>query len=402
MAEQQTFAVGQVVKFKGYEVSTTEEDQDALLKTGEVVKITDMNKDKGGGLVLTVKPVDTQGTVIEARQGDQLFPEEVEILAMPEAGPAKAAPKAKKGTASKAKKATAKPKAKAAAKPAKKAATKSKTPPAKSKTAAPKVVGPKATGEIRPYHDPHVLELISTQDGDAIKAAQGLVNNQDEIYFTLGGVLQKLTEDGTHIQMGYEDSNKGFLKFVEDHIGNLERRKSYYLIRIYKTFCDAGWTRDDLEGIGWTKARILVDVGEEKLREKKGEWIGKATSLTRADLISEVRNSNVNAQEGANEKIKRTVYKFVLLGDANTMVEQAISHAKGSVDLDVKDRDSAAFEAVCTEYVMLNQDSEGAVLPTDEASLMEYARKRLDLHISVHGNVSDQDAPEEAEETEAT
>lgn len=427
MTEQQTLKVGQVVQFSGY--TALEEGVTPLLNDDDRIMIMKIGADEGGNATFEVRPVDDNGTVVPAREGDMLFADEFQVLsepeeepaAEPEAAPAK--PPRKATTKRQAAKAAAKKPETAAAKKKRVAAEKAaakKTTAAKPETAAAKKKrlaaekkaaaaekAAEATTEEAPAaeeteataspapkakltagdgyeHDPVVVALLR-KSNDIVKVARDLAAQHEEIYFKLGGVLAKIHEDGMHKEAGYEDSADGFDAYVNEKIGGLGKRKAYYLIKIYRHLRSAGISAGQLKSIGWTKARALSKVPVEDMDD---EWLEKARSLTRDALESEIKSTYVNAKEDGAETIRKTKYKFTLLGDANTLVEQAIDHAKKQVD----DGDAnKAFELICTEYLTMSQDVEGAptLLPKDGDALVEYAAEKLGLDIMVNGPVEE-------------
>jgi hypothetical protein len=422
-AEQtDTIKVGQVVEFTGY--TALQEGVAPLLKDGERVMIMKMGVDDDQNATFEVRPVNDKGNVVTSRDGDALYSDEFKVLdVQPE--PAKAKPKAttkrqkarnaakaeantktgkkpaKKAVAKKApaKKAAKKSTAKAAKKPAKKSAKTSAKGTGKKAAAKPKTATKsKAKASKKPAkqttqasgdadtgsdfkHDPAVLALIR-KSNDIIEVARTLSGQHEEIYFKLGGVLYQIKDQGMHVTAGYEDSVDGFDAYVEDHVGGVGKRKSYYLVKTYRHFRRAGITSKDMAAFGWTKARELTKIKPEDLND---EWLEKARTMTREELKAEISSTYVGASTEGRETIKKTTYKYVLLGDANTLVEQAMDHAKKQVD----DGDAnKAFEHVCTEYLNYCVDVEGAATMVPKtAEDLEQAAERLGLDITINGPV---------------
>jgi len=428
MTEQQTMKVGRVVQFTAY--TGLEEGVTPLLKEGERIMIMKINPgDEPKDTEFEVRPVDDNGAVLTDRDGDMLFMEEFKVLEpvtddapATDAKPAKALTKRQIAAAAKkeakaaevkaaaeakveedAKKAAAAAKSKAKSKAKPKAAAKSKTPAkakpaAKTKPAAKVTVAETVDAESQAAeeeaatskpvagtdytHDPAVMKLLR-KSNNIVDVARTLTAQHEEIYFKLGGVLAKIHEDNMHVVAGFEDTADGFDAYVNENIGGLGKRKAYYLIKIYRHLRQAGITSAQLKAIGWTKARALAKVPVEDLND---EWLEKARTSTRNDLEAEIKTTYVNAETGGNETIQRKTYRFTLTGDANTLVEQALTHAKeesGEQD------PNGAFEHICSTYVTLHADLDGAptLLPKNGDDLTAYAAEHLGLEIAIMGPV---------------
>ncbi len=441
---QETLKVGQVVSFKGY--TNLEEGISPLLTEGDRIMIMKINEgETDTDQEFEVRPVDEKGAVINGRDGDMLFSDEFNVLQPVEEVAVKAKAKAKTKTKVKAKAKTKRQIAKEAAvekaeakavKLAKEAAeakaaldeeapakkTKAKTTPkakvanAKAVKAAAKKVKTKAKTKTKTKakakvkakakeadhttdsdapvvdytHDPAVKALLR-KSNNIVEVASTLAAQHEEIYFKLGGVLAKIHGDGMHVDAGYEDTADGFDAYVNQNIGGLGKRKAYYLIKIYRHLRRAGITSAQLKTIGWTKARALSKVPVEDLND---EWLEKARTKTRNDLEAEIKASYVNAEEDGNETTRRVRYSFVLIGDANTLVERALEYSKsesGEVN------PNAAFENICTQYLALNENMEGAAtgLPMNGDELTEYAAEKLGLDISIMGPVNSEAGEED-------
>ena len=342
--------VGQIVEFVGYDML---EGISPVLEVGQHIRIEKLGEDEEGNLAYSVRPVLEDGTLDDDKEGDQIFAGEFKIIVPSE----KKAEKAKKKTAKKAKEVPVEAvepddENEEAAKFAAMDAANRVDPPQDEHGEELEISGdgeeyvPLIT-ESGIEHDPIVAKLIRSSN-DTTAVAYGLYVQHEELYFKLGGVLLELKENQIHLSDGYEyeDSAVGFAEFVKDHVG-LERRHCYYLIKMYKRFRHVGISVADLAVIGWTQARMLLKIPEEEL----GEWLEKAKELTREELEKAIEDSQENITD---EKISRRSYKFTLYGEAITLADQAMSHAKEQVDDD--DSGSKAFEYMCTQYLILETD----------------------------------------------
>ena len=83
----------------------------------------------------------------------------------------------------------------------------------------------------------------------------------------------------------------GGYETFESYLGSPElqfdRRKAYYLIQIYSTFCEGlNVKQEDISGIYWTTLRQILPIINKENHE---EWIEKARTLSRSDLELELR-----------------------------------------------------------------------------------------------------------------
>ncbi len=77
----------------------------------------------------------------------------------------------------------------------------------------------------------------------------------------------------------------------ESYLGSpelqFERRKAYYLIQIYSTFCENfNIKQEDISDIYWTTLREILPIIN---KENHQDWIEKARTLSRTDLNLEIK-----------------------------------------------------------------------------------------------------------------
>ena len=346
-AAEHEYKGGEIVSFLKYEEDLG--DQDPLLNEGDRMKVSEVKPD--GGLVCVI--VDDKNKPITGRQGDTVFPEEVSLLdADP---PAEQARKPRTRTTGK-KKPAAKSKTAAKAKPETKAKAKGKKdsqPVAKGKT-------DEKTEDETPVvinHDSAVAALINEMG--ALEAAETLVEQTEQSYFHLGGVLMEVREKGLHEQKGYTGA-KGFHDYVEMTLG-MKEGKARNLINIYSVFRDPRIVRKltpkRLKELGWAKAKQLSRLGVEQLLEHWDDVFGYAMKHSRNELIEHVKETYVVATTEGQEKVKKTKFTFSLIGDAAKSVNRALDEAKSLVGEDDLNK---AFEYICGEWLAMSVDTETA------------------------------------------
>ena len=345
-----TFAVGQKHKFKGY-TEALKEGEEPLFSPGEDVIVVEVMPD-----------IDKQGVKFKSLDGtrkETFFPEEIEIQPQETATP----PAAKSGKAPAKTDAPAKP---AAAKPAGKGG---KNLAAAAKAEGAKVAAKKAPVVKEPAKvDPPVV-LIDTpalkaaiqESGDAFKAAEFLQDQIEQNFFTLGGVLAHIQHDGLYKDK-YPDKG-GFEQYVENEL-EINPRKARYLINIYIKTTAAKHDEKRLASVGWTKARLIMQVMEHPDFNFE-KTIKFAEKHTRDELESWAKKTYVKAGRrgsggdsggsGSTEQVEKFTGKFAIFGASAEIANAAINKAK---ELCENDDISKALEYIMTEWATMTNNVE--------------------------------------------
>lgn len=433
----QTFSKGEYAKFKGYAVET----EDKKLEDGALVQVTGI-KDKGDeGVAYDVYAVDEKGVVIPNREGEEVFPEELDKTDPPvkAAGrtrtpaktaeatpapakttapakvPAKAAktvdPKqAAKDAKAKEKAAADKAKAKAAA-DKEKAKTKAAAEKEKAKAkAAKEKERAKAKAEreaaraakaaaAQPKEDAMMREVapmasvsVILSEKSALDAAAELVNRAEETDFTLGGVLQNIYMTGAYKQLGPNfDGKDGFALYC-DTVLSIGSRKAAYLMKTYIKFAVVlaalGKTHNEAEfaTIGWSKVKELARISEEELTRDFDKLLGLARNKTRDELVSYIKTTYEVVTRG--EQVQRTTFKFSLLAEEGATATRALEMAKGLIG---ENDDAKAFAYITGDWLN-NQD--GAETTLDQLKQLALARFGVTL---VEGSADGEESQQEGE-----
>jgi len=319
MSERILVEVGQIVEFAGYQ--SIEDDIKPMLEEGQRVVIDHIGPNPQGDMAYKVRPVDENDNIVEDATGDQIFDDEFKIMIVEE--PVIEEPKKNK-----------KPK-KTEEEPAIEPAIE-----ADSEKDPLEVEGVK--------HDPAIAEMIRSTN-DLIELAQKLHTEREELYYKLGGILLDIKEKKLHVAKGYDNNTEGFRGFVQDNVG-MAQRTAYYMMATYRRLRQANLTAVDLKGIGWTKARLLCEIKND---EDIGEFIEDAKKLSRTELENKIKSR----EHTSVDKIDKVRWTFTLYGESNSIIEQAMNHAKTQVD-EGKDSHNQAFEYICTQYLILETDTD--------------------------------------------
>lgn len=349
-----TFAVDQRVEFVGYSGTDIAEDA-KILVPGQILVITVA---KGGD--------DGYEAIVEGSDplvGDTVFPDEIKAAPTTKAGAKAAAASVKANTP---------PVTKSDAKAAK-AVTKAKetpvVPPVTDKPlnkkqqaqkdaadAAAKAAPTAATrvieGEVVRVQDTAAVAKV-LQGQDALTAAKALVEQSEETYFTLGGVLNHIYTEGSHKMIGFE-GKRGFADYVEKSLG-VAYRKAMYLISIYTYFRSLGVDEKRLAEIGWSKAKEMVGL---VTADAFNQVVDFASKHSREELSDYIKTNRVGTGEAGGDETDKKRFNFVLFGDAAAGVERALEAAKSEIEGEPKNLLSMAFELIVTEWAMTKENVE--------------------------------------------
>lgn len=323
MPERILVEVGQIVEFAGYQ--SIEDDVKPVLEEGQRIVINHIGPNQQGDMAYKVRPVNENDEIDEDLEGDQIFDDEFQIIVHEEEiEPAPKKTKSKKNT----------------------------------EKVVEEVIGDLGDGgsvledEEDPLevegvdHDPAIAEMIRSTN-DLTKLAQQLHTEREELYYKLGGILLDIKEKKLHVSEGYHDNTEGFRDYVADNVG-MAQRTAYYMMATYKRLRQANLTAQDLQGIGWTKARLLCEIKDDK---DIAGFVEDAKTLSRKELEHKIKSR----EHTSEDKISKTRWTFTLYGEANSIIEQAINHAKTQVE-EGKDAHNQAFEYICTQYLILETD----------------------------------------------
>lgn len=352
-----TIHPGARVVFSGY--SELPEGTEPIFEQGQHLRIAQVNPD--GSFVAL--PADGEGP------GDTVFPEEVTMVEVSTDAPvAEAAPapkieaKAKGKAKSKAKAAEPVQEAPAVAEaPVPKVKAKAKTKAAEPVVETPEPMETAPVTETTAIVASGIVDTAAVQailaEQDALDAAKSLVAQVEETYFTLGGVLHHINNEGIHKSLGY-DGKRGFADYCDKELG-IQYRKAMYLIDIYAKFRALGVDEKRLTEIGWSKAKELTNIATA---ENFDELVDYAKDHSRDEVVA-LKQSYVNGSEAPAdlERVKKSVFKFALFSDQAEIAQRALDNAKdltGSEDL------SQAFEYICIDWLQLTESTD---IPLEDA-----------------------------------
>ena len=236
-------------------------------------------------------------------------------------------------------------------------------------------------GEVAPSRgDDRAIASSSAEHQDALDAAKSLVQQVDNTYFSLGGVLAQIKDEGIHETIGY-GGERGFADYVETEL-QLEPRKAQYLMKIYRTFAELDVDQKRVSEIGWSKIRELTRIPTDRLKSDLDELLVYACEHTRNELLEHVRAEYGSAGDGGNQASRMVRRSFLLFADQAEIVDRALSVAGA---LGETDKPYQALEHICCEWSQMTEGVEvdlqdaiatlearyGVVIRYDEASASE-------------------------------
>lgn len=187
--------------------------------------------------------------------------------------------------------------------------------------------------------DSALLTEGGESESEVRKKVKVLVQNVDESYMDLGRLLFRVHAGHYWSDWGFED----FGAYVAEELG-FEERKAKYLLAIWKRFrVDLGVPASKLKRIGWSKAKELLPVVDEKNYE---EWLDKARTMKVRDLQKAVQKKRGKKTGSEGETFHSLNLKFS--DDQWSNVETAMEQAASEADSDKKGH---LIDLICTEYL---------------------------------------------------
>lgn len=199
--------------------------------------------------------------------------------------------------------------------------------------------------------DAELVGMIEDADGGVIGLVDDLAEESGGTDYRLGGALYNAWIDGEYkdVDDGEYDGEKGFERYVVDHVG-LGYRKACYLMNVYANFRKHGVDSDVVSEIGWSKAAKIAEVLTEENKDELVEMAKESTVLEITDNIKEMKS-----RKGTDTRvvIKKTRFKFALVEDQGEVIRGYLEQAAESLSLTSMDE---CFAHIVTEWAQANLD----------------------------------------------
>ena len=182
-------------------------------------------------------------------------------------------------------------------------------------------------------------------EDQAFSMVPSLLNNIDQTYFRLGGVLHKIQSQGWYLDKGYDN----FRAYVESE-GGMAYRKAMYLISIYTNLTSAGVSWNSVSALGWT---ILKDLAAYLTTENVDEWVEALKNMTVLQAQEYIK-AKTAASDGPNNNddtvasSSLTTITFKVHADQKETIKEAIAKNKHEAGTEF---DSVALENICINYL---------------------------------------------------
>ena len=234
------------------------------------------------------------------------------------------------------------------------------------RTAFRRMFCPEKTETFDPNDPFHLIsERVENLEHEAIlPKIQELSQNVGLNYYELGGVFSLVAAKDWYTEEGFET----FKDWVEQKT-DVKYIKARYLARIYDKIITLALPWEKVEGIGWSKLMLLLDVINEDNME---EWLKKARMLSwRAlkQMIDELKKDSVEDPDEDESDEKMVQFNIRLFASQKETVEESItkmaeesgknratslewihaSHLAGTIDTEAMTRLAAKAEARAPE-----------------------------------------------------
>ena len=243
-----------------------------------------------------------------------------------------------------------------------------------------------ASGFVSTSFQELILKIGLLDQGDAICAVTQAVErldsikeNNDQIYFELGGTLSKVKANG------WFKGHERFDDFVRE-LAQMHPKKAHNLIKIYDAIVAAKVDWSNVQNPGWTKMRYIARIIDEK---NSGYWLQLARDIGRRELEERVR-AEVAKLKGQHASVKepkqKKSYKFH--ADQYETEQAAIDKMKEQFGTKY---DEVALEHICIDFMATEPLSKKVTYLSDERKIVllrilsrEIGRERA--HDAVEGS----------------
>lgn len=182
-----------------------------------------------------------------------------------------------------------------------------------------------------------------------VEVAATLSNTINDHYFDLGMVLYFIKETGEYKQINdkkyFCDKHQKWKDFCENEL-TISYRSAQYYLTMYQYFDSMGVTKEQLRGLGWSKAKELVGLTED------AETLLKAIDYAKDHNLNEVKAFVEESSETFSETTETTMkvvkFNFKLYEASAEFVQKALQFK--AAELGTDDLNSA-FELIMIEWL---------------------------------------------------
>jgi len=136
-----------------------------------------------------------------------------------------------------------------------------------------------------------------------------------EAFILVGKKLTEIKEGNLYKYLGEDSGYDTFESYLASPELQISRRKAYYLMAIYQTFCEKfGLPMEKMRGVEWSIIKEALPIVTEKNCE---EWIEKSKALSHSDMLLEVRRekTGIEPYECQHDFQKKIYWQCKICGD---------------------------------------------------------------------------------------
>jgi len=194
----------------------------------------------------------------------------------------------------------------------------------------------------------------------------------DEGYQELCQLLYEAWSNAYYIRWGFDN----FQDYCSQELG-VEYRKARYLIGIAEVISDLKIDWKDVEGVGWTKLRVLIPIFKQD--GLVGDWLEIAKGYSVRDLEKLAKDYTTGFDISAKGGDRIVTLSFRLTPEQSEVVMDALEFAKKSISTE---DNTLALEQMAYDYVMSSDEAPEKV---SLERLVAYAEKHFGVQLVVEG-----------------
>lgn len=188
--------------------------------------------------------------------------------------------------------------------------------------------------ELRVDGTEAIQDVQSTTDNESNRVRQEILDTRrriEESFVQFAEQLHNIWRNSLFLDWGYSS----FRDYVEDEL-SLKYRRARYLTSIASAVHELGLDWEDVQAIGWTKARSLLPYLRNNAGQNSDEWLDYARESTVRELEQRVKQGTLPGTESEVEDPEQQKVKYTLEFDMDQsqLFNDCVEHAKRMFDVD--------------------------------------------------------------------
>jgi hypothetical protein len=233
--------------------------------------------------------------------------------------------------------------------------------------------------------EPKHVDLTSRAE-EVRERIQKEKTNIEKGYMALAQLLHEAWENSYFIRWHYES----FREYCQKELGIQYRRAKYY-VAIADAVKKLGVDWEEVEGIGWTKMRVLLPIFREEMEDHQG-WMDLAKEYSVRELESMVKDQKqLGAEITSQGEEKVVTLKFNLTQEQANIIQSALEKAMEAVE---SDSSVLGLEQMAYDYVM-RSDDDPSMMPLP--NLLGWVERVYGVKLEIKGSQDLEDILQETE-----